>query len=76
MNVDVDELRKLVAEILRIDLSEVKENLSMDDSEKWDSLAHMELVTAIELRYQFELTMDEIVCLKDIPAILRLIESK
>ncbi|MEK6908500.1 MAG: acyl carrier protein [Nanoarchaeota archaeon] len=44
--------------------------------ERWDSFAHMELVSEVESRFGVALTVDEVVSIESAQDILRIISSK
>jgi len=41
-------LKKVMASVLKVDVSIIDENSSMDNIKSWDSLGHMNLVLALE----------------------------
>jgi acyl carrier protein len=41
-------LKKVMASVLKVDVSVIDENSSMDNIKSWDSLGHMNLVLALE----------------------------
>lgn len=41
-------LKKVMASVLKVDISTIDENSSMDNIKSWDSLGHMNLVLALE----------------------------
>lgn len=41
-------LKKVMASVLKVDISAIDENSSMDNIKSWDSLGHMNLVLALE----------------------------
>lgn len=66
--------RALVAETLRIDIAEIPDSAGFADIEDWDSLAHAEIIIALEDAIGRELDAAEIASidsLADIDAILR-----
>ena len=65
--------REFLAEVLRIGLDEMPENPSPETVEDWDSLAHTEIIMALEDKIDRELDATEIAAiekLEDIQAIL------
>ena len=71
-----EKLLCIVKEIFDVDLKSSEEDLKMEETDEWNSLKHMELVSLIEEEFKIELSFDEIlkmVSLKEIKAIL---ESK
>ena len=64
------ELRSIISDVLNVPEEDIDENFSIESCENWDSLAHMGLVTAIEEKFALELTMDDIVEMTSIEAML------
>jgi len=65
--------RSLLAEAVHSEPAAVPEDARIGSFERWDSLAHMRLVLAVEARIGRELDAEEVVrieCLDDIRAIL------
>jgi acyl carrier protein len=54
-------LSALVAEILRLPTHSINDELALANTENWDSLAHMELIAAIEQEFAVALSADDIV---------------
>jgi acyl carrier protein len=52
--------RDVLAEILEVDPETVAEDMRREDTESWDSLTHLRLITAMEETFHVQLTMDEI----------------
>jgi acyl carrier protein len=60
-------LKALVGKVLRLpNGSAVSETMTMAETRSWDSLAHMELVFAIEEGYKVNLSADDIVAMTSI----------
>lgn len=70
------EIKELVAEVFNIDESEVTPNLSQDTLDNWDSLNHLQLVTAVEEEFNISLTMDEIDEITNIEKLINVINSR
>jgi acyl carrier protein len=47
-----DKLKKVMAIMLKVDLSEINEDSSMDNVASWDSLRHMNLLIALEEEFR------------------------
>ena len=69
-------LEQLLAELLQIPVAEVTDQLAMQDLEVWDSLKHMELIAAIEHQLSIELTFEEIVAMRSVGDIKRVLNSR
>ena len=72
----MNELTKLMADILRMREDEITEHLSVVDCDMWDSLKHMELIVTIEQTYGIALTADEIVSMVKVSEIKRILRNK
>ncbi len=70
-----NKLISLVAEVLKLPPANVTDTLAMGQVESWDSLKHMELVVAIETGYGLELTFDEIVAMKSVGDIRKVLAA-
>ena len=66
----------LLSNILQIPESEVTETLAMKDVDSWDSLKHMELIASLEESYGIELTFDEIVTMRSVSEIKRVLKAR
>jgi acyl carrier protein len=47
-----DTLKQIIATILKVDVSTISEDSSMDNVPNWDSLRHMNLVLALEEEFR------------------------
>ena len=48
MIIEEKKLKKIIAKVLKINISKVNDKLSMNSFSKWDSLSHLKIVLAIE----------------------------
>jgi acyl carrier protein len=72
----MEKLNKILCEVFRLKEDELNNTLTMEDIEKWDSLTHMDLVTSIEEGLNIQLTMDDIMSMKDIKTIKNIVQEK
>jgi acyl carrier protein len=63
MAYDEGAFRRIVIESLQIPEQRYQPDLRLGDIEEWDSIAHLDLVSAIEQGFDLRLTTDEIVAL-------------
>ena len=54
----------------------IREDLTMKDSEAWDSLKHMDLVMSLEQTFGIQLTFDEIVLMQSVREIKRVLSDR
>jgi acyl carrier protein len=69
-------LEKLLADILQIHVTEVTDQLAMQDLDVWDSLKHMELIASLEEQLNVQLSFDEIVAMRSVGDIKRVLNGK
>lgn len=69
-----EDIFEKIADILRdvLDAPELRvtEDMAMDNVEDWDSVAQMTLMSALESEFKIELSLDEIVTLTSVHAIV------
>jgi acyl carrier protein len=58
---DEQRLREVVVQTLRIPEARYRPDLQLGDLDEWDSVAHLELVAAIEQAFGVQLSADEMV---------------
>ncbi len=72
----MEKLNTILCDVFRLKKDELKDELTMKDIQKWDSLTHMDLVTSIEEGLNIQLTMDDIMSMKDIKTIKNIVQQK
>lgn len=65
-----------MATVLQIPPTAVTDDLAMKDVEVWDSLKHMELILSVETTFGIELSFDEIVAMKTVHEIRRVLRER
>lgn len=73
---DSKKIITIIAGSLGVKESELSPNTSMEDTEEWDSLTHMEMIADLESEYGFEFTADEIMQMTTIGAVIKAVEEK
>jgi acyl carrier protein len=73
MIMNEQKLKEVIADIFDIEEDEISEEMTSDTFEKWDSLNHLRLVTALEGEFDISFTMDEINTMKSYPNIVELV---
>jgi acyl carrier protein len=72
----MEKLNKILCEVFRLKEDKLNDTLTMEDIEKWDSLTHMDLITSLEEGLEIQLTMDDIMSMKDIKTIKNIVQEK
>ena len=70
---EIGTARRLLAQAVHAELAAVPEDARIGSFERWDSLAHLRLVLALEAQVGRELDAEEVVrieCLDDVRALL------
>jgi len=71
-----DELQELFRDILGIDDLILEDTTSADDIDEWDSLNHINLVSAIEKEFEIRFALGELTALKDVGSMIDLMVEK
>jgi acyl carrier protein len=69
-------LYELIGKVLGVDPSELTEDSNAQNTPKWDSLRHIEVVFAMESAFHIRFTMPEISGLRNLGDIRRLLVAK
>lgn len=71
-----EKLEGRLAEVLQIPKAKVTDDLQMTDVDAWDSLKHMELIVSLEEAFGVQLTFDEIVQMRSVREIKRVLRAR
>tara|TARA_B100001248_G_C27250853_1_gene393721 strand:+ start:56 stop:283 length:228 start_codon:yes stop_codon:yes gene_type:complete len=71
-----EKLKKTFSKIVGIKVSAIKPGTSPKNTKKWDSLAHMNLVMALEKQFKIKFTDDEITEMLSYELIVEIIKNK
>ena len=69
-------LNKIFQDVFDDDEIQIFNEMTADDLEEWDSLMQISLVVAIEKKFGFELIASEVGQLKNIGAMIALLEAR
>lgn len=70
------QLYQLIGKVLGVDPSLLTEDSNAQNTPKWDSLRHIEVVFAMENAFHVRFTMPEIASLRKLSDIRQLLEAK
>lgn len=71
-----DEVIKIMAGILEVDPSELHDDTAIGDIPKWDSLQHLNIISAIEQKFGIRFTPDVLMDLEDVSDIVKATEDR
>lgn len=73
----VDEkVESVLTDLLQLPAGKINDGLAMTDVELWDSLKHMELIASLEESFKLQLTFDEIVSMRTVGEIKRVLRER
>jgi len=70
------QVEKIIADVLGMDAAQVGPEFTYRDTDRWDSLKHMEIVTAIEQNFNVTLMVDEMTRMTSVEDIVNILEQK
>ena len=71
-----EKIKRIMASVFEMDVSEINENSSPETIEKWVSLQHMNLIVALEEEFGITFREDEIVEMLDYKIICKTVKAK
>jgi acyl carrier protein len=69
-------VEKVFSDVLRVPPSSITDDTSPDNTPQWDSMAAMNLVTAIEDEFDVRLSTAEIVSMRNVAIVKKVLTSK
>ncbi len=69
-------LKNVLADVLGIRLEEINKSITMESSDEWDSLKHLELITAIEEKFDVDFEIEEMIGMTTYENILNILKNK
>jgi len=70
------ELTTVMRDVFDVPSLEIRDEMTAKDVAGWDSLSNIDLVVAVEKRFKIKLTTKDVVGLKNVGELVRLVESK
>ncbi|MFZ2007909.1 MAG: acyl carrier protein [Stellaceae bacterium] len=71
-----DRVSKVFAEVLGLSAEQITDDTSPDNTPQWDSMAAMSLVVAIEDEFDVRLSTAEIVSMRNVAIVKKVLASK
>ena len=70
-----EQIFEIIANVLGMDIKDVTEDLSMENTEKWDSLAHLMIVGEIEEKLKINIPLEKVIEISTIQDLLDAIQK-
>lgn len=71
-----EKIKEIMSAVFQCPASQIIDTTSAEDLENWDSLTHMNLISALEEEFQIEFTDDEITELLNTQLIIHIVGEK
>lgn len=68
-------LKKVIANIFKIEVTTVNEDTSVDTVDRWDSLSHLNLILALELEFGISFSEEESIEIMSYPLIKMVLQE-
>jgi len=63
-------IKKIFSNILKIPIEKINDNLSTNNCSQWDSIAHIDIITSIEKKFDINISPEEVSNLQSIKKII------
>jgi acyl carrier protein len=70
------DLNKIFIDVFEDDSIRLNENTTTDDIESWDSLNHIQMITAVEKHYKIRFKLNELLNFRNVGDLCRSIQAK
>ncbi len=71
-----NKVKNIIKTVFNLSVDEISDDASPDTVDAWDSLSHMNLITALEEEFNIEFEPDEILDMMNYKLILNVLSSK
>lgn len=68
-------VKRIMAKIFEVEEIEFSEMVSQDNTEQWDSIRHLDLITALEEEFDIEFSLEDIANLVNCNIIVAAVEE-
>ena len=75
MNIE-EKVKEIIAKVLEVKVEDISEDTAIGDIPEWDSLSHIQIISAIEKEFGFNFTPDVMMDLEDVSDIVAAVEER
>lgn len=75
MNIE-EKVKELIASVLEVSPDDINEDTAIGDIPEWDSLSHIQIISAIEKEFGFSFTPDVMMDLEDVSDIVAAVKER
>ena len=77
MNDDIrGKVKRIISNLLGVEIDEIDDDTAIGDLPEWDSLHHIQIISAIEKEFDFRFTPDVMMDLEDVSDIVIATEAR
>ena len=71
-----ERIKNLMADILKVDVAMLDDDLEIGELQEWDSMHHMMIISGMEKEFGIKFQREELVDLENVGDIVALVEDK
>jgi len=71
-----NQVKQILSRALRLEITEITDEIKMSERPEWDSLSHMEVIVALEEEFNTSFSLDEIVEMNSVSRIIGALKEK
>ena len=71
-----NQVKQILSRALRLEITEITDEIKMSERPEWDSLSHMEVIVALEEEFHTSFSLDEIVEMNSVARIIGALKEK
>ena len=72
----MDALNQVFRQVFNDETIQIRPDMTANDIEGWDSISHVNLILAVEARFHLRFSQREILSMRNVGDLMRLIEAK
>ena len=76
MNKAEQKVKEIIASILKVPAEKITNDTAIGDIPEWDSLHHIQIISAVEREFGFRFTPDVIMDIEDVSDIINAVEVR
>ena len=70
-----EEIVKIIADILEVDVCDIEMDTAVGDLPEWDSMHHLQIIAELEKVYNIKFTASDLAELEDVSDLISLVEE-
>ena len=71
-----EKVKQIIADVLKVEVAAVEDDLAVGDIPEWDSLRHLTLITTLAKEFAISFEAEELAEIEDVSDIVALVKEK